>query len=180
MKKHPTQAQLILKIKYDRDTGIAKWIGGQWGGQEIGSILKDKPGNQPRPLLCGCYGRDGKFHQYRLHRLIWILVNGDIPSGMIIDHRDGNCRNNRLSNLRLCTSQQNAIRLCGVIRKKNHYEVTLRGKYFRYCKTEAEATKVRMDAEIAAYGEFSPLLSRPGRMADAKEILRQALNGESS
>jgi hypothetical protein len=41
------------------------------------------------------------------HRAIWILHNGPIPEGMQLDHKDNNTRNNRIENLRLCTSTQN-------------------------------------------------------------------------
>lgn len=56
----------------------------------------------------------GWYHKVRLdkrlhnaHRLIWILVNGEIPDGMEIDHQDGDGLNNRLDNLRLVTSSGN-------------------------------------------------------------------------
>jgi hypothetical protein len=45
--------------------------------------------------------------QLLIHRLIWILHNGDIPDSMIIDHIDGNRLNNRIENLRVCTSNEN-------------------------------------------------------------------------
>jgi hypothetical protein len=41
------------------------------------------------------------------HRAIWILHNGPITEGMQLDHKDGNPRNNRIENLRICTSTQN-------------------------------------------------------------------------
>lgn len=41
------------------------------------------------------------------HRIIWIMHNGSIPDGMIIDHKDGNPWNNRFENLRLATKSQN-------------------------------------------------------------------------
>ena len=39
-----------------------------------------------------------------VHRVIWTLVNGDIPDGMTIDHIDRDKNNNRVENLR-CVSQ---------------------------------------------------------------------------
>lgn len=44
---------------------------------------------------------------YRVHNLIWIMYNGDIPDGFIVDHKDNNCIHNRIENLRLATLQQN-------------------------------------------------------------------------
>ena len=48
---------------------------------------------------------DGK-HQYA-HRLAWIYINGEIPKGMVIDHIDGDGRNNKISNLRVATHREN-------------------------------------------------------------------------
>lgn len=46
------------------------------------------------------------YRAYGAHRLAWLLVTGDFPSGML-DHVDGNPLNNRWSNLREATSRQN-------------------------------------------------------------------------
>lgn len=40
------------------------------------------------------------------HRLAWALIHGECPK-MHIDHIDGNKANNRISNLRICTHNQN-------------------------------------------------------------------------
>jgi hypothetical protein len=43
-----------------------------------------------------------------VHRIIWEMHNGKIPDGFVIDHIDCNKSNNRLENLRLANSLENA------------------------------------------------------------------------
>lgn len=51
-----------------------------------------------RPITCKC----------RAHLIAWFLTYGEwVPSGMELDHIDGDRRNNKLSNLRLATFSQN-------------------------------------------------------------------------
>lgn len=45
---------------------------------------------------------------YPLHRLIWVLMEGDIPEGMFVDHRNGIRDDNRWENIKeLVTWNQN-------------------------------------------------------------------------
>ena len=48
------------------------------------------------------------FRGYPCHRIVWEINNGEIPNGAIIDHIDGDRRNNKISNLRLSTIKLNA------------------------------------------------------------------------
>jgi hypothetical protein len=45
---------------------------------------------------------------YKVHRIVWQLHFGDIPSGLLVDHIDGNPSNNNVKNLRLVTHVENA------------------------------------------------------------------------
>lgn len=43
---------------------------------------------------------------YLAHRLVWLFLKGEYPAGLL-DHKDRNRSNNRITNLREVTSQQN-------------------------------------------------------------------------
>ena len=42
------------------------------------------------------------------HRVVWLLVNGEDPGDMIIDHIDGDRKNNKVSNLRKIHQEENS------------------------------------------------------------------------
>lgn len=47
--------------------------------------------------------------EIREHRAIWVMFNGPIPEGLVIDHRDGNPANNLIENLYLVDESINHI-----------------------------------------------------------------------
>ncbi|HAT3735758.1 TPA: HNH endonuclease [Serratia marcescens] len=61
----------------------------------------------------GTLGKDGywsvqvKGKKLAAHRVLWWLLNGEIPAELCIDHIDGNRGNNNPENLRLATRSQN-------------------------------------------------------------------------
>lgn len=69
---------------------------------KIGQLAGDRDGRGYRRVMIG------KQH-YKMHILIWIMFNGEVPSGLIVDHRDQNKDNNLIGNLRLLTKAQNNL-----------------------------------------------------------------------
>lgn len=59
---------------------------------------------------------------YLIHRVIWTLINGPIPDGKDIDHKDTNKLNNKIDNLRLATKTQNNHNTPKSIRNKSGYK----------------------------------------------------------
>lgn len=101
---------------------------------------------------------------YRTHRLIWVMFNGDIPDGFVIDHIDRNRANNNLNNLRVVTISQNtrnakrfSTNTTGVrgiyfdrgMKKycARIYTVPYKCKILGYYDNLAEAKSVRLEAE---------------------------------
>lgn len=49
----------------------------------------------------------GKEKKFLVHRLVYETFKGEIQEGYVIDHIDGNPKNNNLENLRVCTQKEN-------------------------------------------------------------------------
>ena len=74
--------------------GNLRWISTRANNAKAGSIA----GNvRPDGYVKVRY--NGK--NYLAHRIVWVLHNGDIPEGKIIDHINRNPSDNRIENLRL-------------------------------------------------------------------------------
>lgn len=88
---------------------IRRARGGQ--GTRAGYILKTytrPPQKHSLTGYCGIglYDR-GKFKMSSVHRLVASAFFGTIPTGVQVNHKDGNGRNNHISNLELCSPEQN-------------------------------------------------------------------------
>jgi hypothetical protein len=102
------------------------------------------------------------------HRVIWLLVHGEWPPSLL-DHKDGDGTNNRLSNLRLATPQQNMsnMRICkrnttgakGVSPKGKKFIAVIyfnyKKKYLGIFETKELAAKAYADAATELFGEFA-------------------------
>ena len=117
----------------------------------------------------GLYNRVAIFKSYEYsHRIIFAYFNGYYPE--IVDHIDGNTKNNSINNLRAvdtCQSvwntktQDSFTKVKGVHFEKytNKYraEIRFRGKNIRLGRfiTLDEAIRARKDAEIKYHGEYA-------------------------
>lgn len=59
-------------------------------------------------LIVGLVGDNGIKKHFSIHRLVWILVNGEVPDGLEINHLDENKENNSIDNLSLTSHKENA------------------------------------------------------------------------
>lgn len=69
-------------------------------------LLYDRAGNKKTHFIVWL-SRDGGKHRYLIHRLVAEHFIGDIPDGMLVDHKDENPENNRVDNLQIITPSKN-------------------------------------------------------------------------
>lgn len=89
-------------LQYNPDTGLLRWRVRRRGCRHDwfpGSLGQHKFGVYSYHIKI-----DGK--AYYVSRIAWLLMHGEMPLDKI-DHCDGNSLNNKFSNLREATSQQN-------------------------------------------------------------------------
>ena len=91
--------RLRERLHYDRDTGIFVWAVNDRGPVRVG-----KQAGIVSPNGYVLISIDG--HKYRAHRLAWLYEYGVEPCGEI-DHLNEIKTDNRISNLREATSEQN-------------------------------------------------------------------------
>lgn len=82
-------------------------VKGVWVGRG-NSVLRYAPGAPAGGInVKGYYTVRTANGRPPVHRVIWELFNGEIPSSMIVDHIDGCKTNNNILNLRLVTQKVN-------------------------------------------------------------------------
>lgn len=88
-------------LRYDENLGFI-WvkIRGKVPHKLIGSVAGGESGR-------GYLTISLLYHRFAVHRLVWLWHHGEWPSGMI-DHVNGDKKDNRIENLRIASSVQNA------------------------------------------------------------------------
>lgn len=90
-----------------RIRSVDREVAGKAGCVRIlkGKVLKPEMNNDGYLLVGLCKESKQKF--FSVHRLVWMTFNGEIPSGMQVNHLNEVKTDNRLENLNLMTPKQN-------------------------------------------------------------------------
>lgn len=111
---------------------------------------------------------------YREHRMVYVMLKGEIPQGAFIDHIDLVRTNNKIENLRIATQQQNNSNVTikahnssgykGVRRSKSGKswiaQISINGKckYMGSYRSPELACNVYAKAAIDSQGEFANII----------------------
>lgn len=178
MNKFPTQEYLQQCFEYDSLTGLLTWkhrplehfknIRGYkiFNSRNAGKLAGSLSGKENRKYVSVSIGNT----EFRVHRIIWMLVTGSYPSNEI-DHKNNISTDNRWINLREATSSQNnynqRIRSNNISgfkgvgkkpdTKKYRARITINGleKYLGSFSTPEEAYSKYCEASKQLHGQFS-------------------------
>lgn len=154
-----TQEELKKALRYDPETGLFVWLRSFRGKKKADAGYIDLYGYRN----IRCHGP-----LYKAHRLAWLYIYGEWPSGEI-DHINGVPGDNRIANLRIATrSQQNANNKLrcnnttgfkGVSRVNGRFgayvRINKKSTYLGTFDTAEEAHKAYVDAAREAYGLYA-------------------------
>lgn len=88
--------------------------------------------NGVRYYLCGSYFQNSEMAEKRLHRVVWVYHNGEIPSDCHIHHLDHDVTNNDISNL---------VCLSGEAHARYHAENMDSERFYRFWSAGVEAAR---------------------------------------
>jgi len=107
------------------------------------------------------------------HRIVYILVNGDIlDSTLVIDHLDGNPLNNAIENLRLCKHRDN------LLNQSRQRTTGVRGCYF-HKKAKKWQARIRIGSKQVSLGYYKTAELAMAAYLKAYSLIESYVDNES-
>lgn len=173
-------------FNYDEATGILTWkprdrslftsdrlwrsFNTRVAFTEAGTKDRDAYTNRPARIKVS-------FHKTLIaaHKIIWEMMCGAIPEGMEIDHVNRNPWDNRLANLRLCTSSQNKVNRKSGINKTGYQGV------FLHRAPDLWVARVHKNGRVVARKyERDPAAAHRFYLEKAKEVHGEFFNNDTN
>lgn len=132
-----TQDEIRSMFDYEPDTGmLRRKVGGRkpypWHGA-----------GKDRRYLIHSYGRCSIY----LHQAVWLYHHGSVPA--MIDHINGDTRDNRIENLRECSNAQNQY---NAPRKSNNKAGHKGVVFHRACRSRPWQAKIVVSGKVISLG----------------------------
>ena len=155
-----SREELQEVLNYDPETGLFTW-----------KITRQR---SPKGQIAGSETDKGYIRieiygkSYAAHKLAWFYIYGEWPN--LLDHKNQIKGDNRISNLRLATVQQNnrnrdaqinnmlGVKGVGIHNRKYRARIRVNGTLIHLgsYRTIEEAVNARRNAEKIYFGEFAP------------------------
>lgn len=163
--------ELRRRYDYDPETGEFTLKLPRRGNPENSLVVGRRATSRQKvgyDVLCIKY--EGVYYRVYAHRAAWAMVHGEWPS-LHLDHADGVKSNNRISNLRQATNQENTrnrgrnvnntsgykgVTFCKRCKKwEASVKVSGARKFLGYFPTPEEASEVRVAHDLAHFDQFA-------------------------
>lgn len=159
-----SQSELRDLVSYDPETGAFRWRSDRYCGRNLNRKMACA-GDAVGSINALGYHivRFGK-KDYSAHRLAWLYVHGKWPQEL--DHVNGDRSDNRIANLRECTSSQNKAN------QKIRSDSTsgLKG-VFKQAGCNSWYSRIRKNGKLVYLGSFpTPELAHAAYARAAREI----------
>ncbi|WP_394118276.1 HNH endonuclease [Xanthobacter lutulentifluminis] len=146
MNNIPPQELLREWLVYDPDIGVFRW---RKEPRACRPLLGEEAGTRRSSGYIFIKARG--YPQIGAHRLAWVYMFGGIPTGLEVDHIDGDPSNNRISNLRLATSTQQKMNK----RVQANNRSGLKGAFYHECRRGKKwRSQIKANGRVVFLGYF--------------------------